>query len=104
MREWRAKNPERSSYIKAKAAYGISEKEFYTLPKICVICGSTQKLVIDHSHQSGRIRGRLCDSCNKGLGYFKDNPALLLRASDYVLGHAKPDIFEQTYEKVEENL
>lgn len=38
------------------------------------------------------------NKCNKGLGFFRDDPTLLLRASDYILGFANPDIFEMTYE------
>lgn len=89
MKKWRAKNPVRNAFIKAKSSLGITEKQFYGIPFVCTICGETKSLCIDHSHQSGRIRGRLCSSCNKGLGFFKDNPTLLLRASDYILGHAK---------------
>ena len=73
MKAWRKNNPERNAFIKAKSAYGITEKEFFNLPKVCVICGARKKLVIDHSHQTGRIRGRLCSLCNTGLGHFKDN-------------------------------
>ena len=42
----------------------------------------------------------LCAPCNKGLGHFRDDPTLLLRASDYLFGVAKPDIFEATYERM----
>lgn len=101
MREWREKNPEISRAIKAKSSFGISRNEYFEMKRVCVICGSKEKLCIDHSHQSGRIRGMLCSACNKGLGFFKDNPTLLLRASDYILGMANADIFEMTYEKVE---
>lgn len=102
MKKWRKENPERNAFIKAKSAYGISEEEWKNLKQMCYICGATTKLRIDHSHQSGRIRGMLCDNCNKGLGFFKDNPSILLRTSDYILGITKPDIFEKTYEKVDE--
>lgn len=67
-------------------------------------CGGIKNLRIDHCHGSKKVRGVLCDHCNKGLGFFKDNPTHLLRASDYVSGLNevsiiyKPDIFEKTYE------
>ncbi len=102
-RDWVQKNKGKVAFTKAKSAYGISEMEYKNLKEICQICGSTEKLVIDHSHMSGRIRGMLCQNCNKGLGFFRDNPALLERASDYVLGkheEIEPDIFEKTYEAV----
>lgn len=97
-REWVANNKERNKLIKLKSSIGITAEQYAALAKVCVICGSVSDLVVDHSHQSGRIRGMLCASCNKGLGFFKDNPSLLFRAAEYILDIAKPDIFEQTYE------
>lgn len=100
--KWREKNKERVKFHKAKSAYGITEEQHKNLAKVCTICGSRDNLRIDHNHKSGRIRGMLCDHCNKGLGFFRDDPTLLLRASDYILGLAKPDIFKETYELVGE--
>lgn len=39
----------------------------------CQVCGSDKKLCIDHDHESGRVRGVLCDNCNKALGHAKDD-------------------------------
>jgi len=39
---------------------------------------------LDHNHENGQIRGVLCHGCNLGLGGFKDNPNLLLKAIRYV--------------------
>lgn len=89
-RNWVNKNKDKVAFTKAKSAYGITKEEYDSLTRKCQICGSEKNLVIDHSHQSGRIRGMLCNSCNKGLGFFRDNPALLERASDYVLGKHEP--------------
>lgn len=99
-RAWVAKNPDRVRAHKAQSAYGISAAELQALANVCVICGEKTGLCIDHNHLSGRVRGMLCTPCNKGLGFFRDNPSLLYRAADYVLGVAKPDIFEATYEPV----
>lgn len=101
-REWVVKNRERVKLHKIKSAYGMSREEYEALMKVCCICGKRDGLHIDHSHQSGRVRGLLCDGCNKGLGFFADNPTLLFRAAEYLLGVATPDIFEATYERVEE--
>lgn len=34
----------------------------------CLICSRTEKLVRDHDHETGLIRGILCDRCNQYLG------------------------------------
>lgn len=60
---------------------------------VCKICrepetrmrnGRTTKLMIDHDHQTGKVRGLLCRHCNVGLGCFKDNPQLILLAARYL--------------------
>lgn len=50
----------------------------------CVICGANEKLVIDHDHNTGKIRGLLCGHCNRGLGHFRDDPTLLEFAAQYL--------------------
>jgi hypothetical protein len=50
----------------------------------CAICGSTEALRLDHDHVTGKVRGFLCDSHNRGLGYFHDNPQELKQAIDYL--------------------
>ena len=74
--------------------YGISLKEFEELNTIqgnvCAICKSVQtqerysRLSIDHCHTTGQVRGLLCDLCNRGLGYFKDNVDALSNAIKYL--------------------
>jgi len=95
---WVTENKERVAAHKARSAFGLTQAQWDAMPMVCVICGATERLCIDHSHQTGRVRGRLCAPCNKGLGFFRDNPTLLLRAADFLFGIAKPDIFEATYE------
>lgn len=56
----------------------------------CKICDIEAKdamwsvLVVDHCHATGKIRGLLCNSCNVGLGKFKDNPRLVEKALGYL--------------------
>lgn len=60
----------------------------------CSICNNpinngNRNLSVDHNHKTGEVRGLLCNSCNTGLGYFKDNPELLINAVFYLL-NSKP--------------
>jgi len=54
--------------------------------KECVICGSEEPLVVDHDHKTGKVRGMLCNHCNRGLGHFRDDPELMEFAAQYVRG------------------
>lgn len=50
----------------------------------CAICEDTAPLALDHSHDTGRIRGMICRNCNLGVGFFKDTPDLLRTAANYL--------------------
>jgi len=51
---------------------------------LCAICGSKERLCIDHDHETGFVRGALCNACNTGLGMFKDNQQSLMAAIGYL--------------------
>ncbi len=59
----------------------------------CPICrkmgivGVNVKVVADHDHYAGRWRGFLCDSCNTGLGRFKNGENYLRNAIAYLQNH-----------------
>lgn len=74
-----------------KTKYGISMNDYDELLRAqdfkCAICEETpirRSLCVDHDHDTGAIRGLLCDSCNTGLGRFKDSPEALRKAADYL--------------------
>lgn len=50
----------------------------------CALCGSVKAIKLDHCHDSGALRGWLCHSCNVGLGFLRDDPALLAKAIAYL--------------------
>lgn len=52
----------------------------------CAICEEMTQLQVDHDHESGRVRGMLCGSCNRGIGLLKDDPNALRRAARYIAG------------------
>jgi len=79
-----------------RTTFGITAKEYDEQLELqmggCAICratigdGAGRRLAVDHCHETGRIRGILCGSCNLGLGKFQDDPIILGRAIQYLLG------------------
>ena len=39
---------------------------------------------VDHNHETGKVRGLLCNDCNRGIGLLKDNPMFLANALKYL--------------------
>ncbi|KMS70823.1 endonuclease VII [Streptomyces viridochromogenes] len=77
--------------------YGITEAERDELVAsqggVCCICLAALPEHVDHCHETGRVRGVLCFSCNAALGQFKDRPDVIRRAAAYVEGIAwKPTL------------
>lgn len=60
-------------------------------PFMCPICrkrsivGVTTKIVADRDHNTGDIRDFICDSCNTGLGRFKNGEDYLRNALEYIV-------------------
>jgi hypothetical protein len=52
---------------------------------LCRVCGLTMtKPNIDHNHETKKIRGLLCNNCNRGIGHLKDSISNLLAAIAYL--------------------
>lgn len=67
----------------------VSEAQRVVTQKACAICEvvpRNKNLDIDHDHKTEKFRGLLCNSCNRGLGHFKDNPEFLRKAASYLEG------------------
>jgi transposase len=78
--------PEGATAAGMRGPHGLTVLEARRLRegKSCAICGSTERLVVDHCHVKLKIRGILCAGCNSGLGYFRDSPELLMAAAVYL--------------------
>jgi hypothetical protein len=84
----------REQQIKRK--YGLGPEEYNELllkqGGACAICGRAletekpNKVHVDHDHITGKVRGILCENCNKGIGFLKDSIESLQRAIAYLKG------------------
>lgn len=87
-RNWRRANPDRVKGYKLAESYGISFEEYAQMVREqgsrCAICNRETSLVVDHDHATGKIRKLLCAGCNKGLGFFNEDPESLRRAIKYL--------------------
>ena len=81
-KEQRRLNPARIRRNWERTKYGVCKEDLGE--QKCLICGSSERLHIDHCHTTGVVRGLLCHYCNIGVGMFKDNPELLIKAVSYI--------------------
>ena len=76
-----------------KRFYGIDletyNRMFAEQKGCCAICGTHElalktRLCVDHNHTTKKVRGLLCQSCNKMLGHALENVDTLKSAVDYL--------------------
>ena len=88
-----------SRHYHLKKRYGIGADEFDELVRqqggVCAICRRADPEHVDHSHETGEVRGILCFNCNGGLGQFRDSIDALAAAAAY-LSARDPDAVDLT--------
>lgn len=91
---WKKKgnNRQHANLTRKVWRYGITKEDYANLLEIqenkCAICRNeftkTKHTHVDHCHTTGKVRGILCSSCNRGLGFFYDNIQSLKNAVNYL--------------------
>ena len=96
-KEYRKINPDKIRASNIKHTYKVSLDEAYKLMSVsnCLICSveltkakknvrNKTDQVVDHCHETGKVRGVLCSGCNLGLGHFNDDTNKLENAIKYI--------------------
>ena len=110
------RSKDRSCYIMRE--YGLSLDDLHRLlakqQERCAICKRhwrdcpahrpsryedffIQHLYIDHDHETGKVRGLLCHSCNVALGMLRDSPSVCRSAIKYLRSHKENDADEPVW-------
>lgn len=70
--------------------YGITPEQYEGMlvkqDARCAICLRTSlgRLCVDHNHTTGKVRGLLCQACNRALGLMGDSSGNVARAASYL--------------------
>ena len=102
--QWFHDNKERHKESKHRWAlatnYGLTSDQYLAMLDkqggVCAICGEAEtkkhgrtgtafRLAVDHCHETGLVRGLLCQTCNRVIGLFKDDVDRHQRAIEYLL-------------------
>lgn len=95
--KYRKDNRERTKLYNLKNVYNITLEDYNRMLQeqngVCKVCGKIEvianqfgprSLCVDHDHDTGQIRGLLCNRCNRVLGMVKDDKELLQKLSLYL--------------------
>ena len=100
--KWRMDNAEQAAKVarnaNLKLYYGITSADYDRMLTEqngrCAICGTDQPIgnrkyfSVDHNHETGKVRGLLCNPCNKALGLLQDSATVIRKAADYLDLHS----------------
>jgi hypothetical protein len=94
-KSWNERNKDKCyehAYRSQLKKYGLTEDSYAELLRnqnnVCAICHKEcqvyRRLCVDHDHETGVVRGLLCNHCNSGLGKFFHDKNLLAKGIEYL--------------------
>ena len=102
---YRSYSPEERRKQHVRVFYGLSWESYVQMlaaqGHTCAICRKPIEALVsdrlttahvDHDHVTHQVRGMLCHNCNSGLGYFQDDPKLLIEAAEYLARARRPKV------------
>lgn len=97
-KDYKKRYPEKRKTWDLRRTYSLTlenwNKMFDEQNGVCAICEractTRKRLAVDHDHETGQIRGLLCNRCNISLGGFKDSLTLLQKAVKYLQQFSSP--------------
>jgi hypothetical protein len=107
---WKRANPEKARATERRTHlrenYGVTDAQYDAMllgqNGVCAVCrnpeqsnwqrrgrpaASLRRLCVDHDHETGAVRGLLCNQCNMGLARFRDSAQFLRAAAEYLDNH-----------------
>jgi len=100
VRQWEKNRRERDKGDRAERQQVRHYKKSYGLPPAecrlmkargCDICGRhRQVMCIDHCHETGKVRGVLCNKCNTALGFLDEDVVLMQKMIAYTISKCQP--------------
>lgn len=82
--------PEQRRDRRLRVKYGITQADYLVMYAAqegkCAVCERDFELLcVDHCHDTGKVRGLLCHSCNSSLGHLRDDSYSAVNAARYLL-------------------
>ncbi|SRR6266567_3717702 len=86
--DWANRDLSHEKNMRRKRRYGLPPGEFERIAEkqagMCALCRVKPPCDVDHCHDTDKVRGLLCRSCNIGLGMLGDSIDGVLRAIEYL--------------------
>ena len=97
LKVWRKENPEQFAICAIKNKYKVDLETATSLylrsMQNCECCGLAwcidmpKRLIVDHNHNTGVVRGILCHQCNVTLGLLKEDSDRITKLLEYNRKH-----------------